>query len=406
MNHSTLVSLTPDWIDDFGHFGPFERRIHGVAEAAGYRHIALANAGLIPTADWQVPTFSEFTFAAGDGTAPVGPHFEGELRDALGHHRPGPGSIVLMYTADVWHLAAIIAVAPDHPGVRFVTNLMRSHGWIARALESPDPSVAGLLELLTSCLGASSGTNVDVAVDTEALARDVERLTGRAVLRWPMIALSDAPDGRRDREGAMAAIHIVAPVHAQNAKGFPDLVALAERVSERLQQGELRLTARSPAAGTGVHSGMRRLAERFEEQGGHLVTDNMTDVGFADLIASADVALIPYRLRPFRTRTSSVTIDALLAGKPVVAVRGTWAGNLVERYGAGLTYTEGDAADMDDAISGVIGRIGAYRRRLAEMRSIIEAEHAPDRLIDFLRGRASSADGTGIGETTAGNAPL
>jgi hypothetical protein len=388
---STLVSLTPDWIDDFGHFGPFERRIHAVAEAAGYRHIALAGTRLQPSADWQLPAFSEDTYSAGNGLEIVEGRFDRELRAALDFCRLGPGSVVFFYTADVWHLEAILAVATDHPGVRFVVNLMRSHGWIAKALENdPDPSINALVVRLISCLIAASGTNVDVAVDTPALADDVELLTGHAVLLWPMIALSEPSSPDVDRVRADGAIHIVAPVHAQNAKGFPDLAALAERVTGALGRGELRLTARSPA-GSGVHPDILRLAERFEEHGGQLVTPNMTDEGFAELIGSADVALIPYRVRPFRTRTSGVTIDALLAGKPVVAVRGTWAGDLVDRYGGGLTYTQGNVDDMEAALSGVISRLGAYRQRLGEMRAIIEGEHAPDRLIEFLGGRPVQA---------------
>lgn len=387
-----LVSLTPDWIGDSGHFGPLERRIHEAAEAAGHMHIALASAGLQPTADWQVPTFSEASFAPDSGSrfAPVGQHFEDELRAVLDQLRLGHDSVVFFYTADVWHLASLLAVAGTHPRLRFVVNLMRSHGWIDRALEDPDPWVDGLVDLLRSCLIAASGTTVTVAVDTEALARDVELLTGQAVAVWPMIAVSRTPRGSIERGDANGVVHVVSPVQAQNAKGFPELVALAERFSGRLERGELRLTARWPAAGTAP--GMVRMAERLEKQGVRLIRDSMTDEGFAELIASADVALIPYQVRPFRTRTSGVTVDALLAGKPVVAIRGTWSGDLIERYGAGLTYSEGNVAEMEGALSQVISHRDAYRRRLAEMKSAVEAEHAPQRLIEFLRAGPRSTE--------------
>ena len=97
-----LVSLAPDWIGDAGHHGPFERRVHEVAEATGHAHIALASAGLQPVADWQVPTFSEPTYGSGGRFAPAGRLFEGELRIALEHLRLRPGTVVYLYTADVW----------------------------------------------------------------------------------------------------------------------------------------------------------------------------------------------------------------------------------------------------------------------------------------------------------------
>ncbi len=381
---ATLVSLTPDWIGDFGHFGPFERRVHEAAEAAGHAHVALASAGLRGAADWQVPMFSEPTFAswAAGGFPPVGERFDGELRAAVNQLRFEPGSVVYLYTADVWHLATILAVAADHPALGFVVNLMRSHGWIDRALHAPDPWIESLVDLLRSCLIRASGTNVVVTVDTDALARDVELLTGQPVRIWPMIAVSRPSQAVTERNPDGEAMHIVSPVQAQSAKGFAELVALAEHVAERLERGELRLTARWPA---GVGLGLDRLAERLEERSVRLVRDNLTDEGFAELVASADVALIPYRVRPFRTRTSAVAVDALLAGKPVVAVRGTWAGDLIERHGAGLTYTEGSVTEMEGALSQVLNRIGEYRRRVAEVRATVEAEHAPERLIEFLR---------------------
>ena len=106
-------------------------------------------------------------------------------------------------------------------------------------------------------------------MDSEALARDVELLTGQAVVVWPMIAVSGMSPGRIDRDVAAGVPHIVAPVQAQSGRGFADLVALAERARGRLERGELRLTTRWPL--DGANPAMVRLAERFEEQGGHLV---------------------------------------------------------------------------------------------------------------------------------------
>lgn len=380
--HAALVSITPDWIGSFGHFGPFERRVHEVAAAAGLSHVALASAGLLDTDDWQVPTFSEATFASGSRFGPSGQRFEGELRTALAGLSLEPEAVVFFYTADVWHLPATLAVAIEHPGIRFVLNLQRSHDWIAKALEGGDLWVEGLVDLLRSCLDIASQMNVEICVDTEALQRDVEVLTGHVLRIWPMIAVSLASKSNGAGGNGNGSVHIVSPVQAQSAKGFPELVALADRLDSRIERGELRLTARWPVAGV---RGVARSAERLEKRGVRLVRGNLTDEEFAELVASADVALIPYRINPFRTRTSAVAIDALLAGKPIVAVRGTWAGGLVERFGAGLTYTGGDAAEMESALSQVISHIGAYRRRVASIIDIVGAEHDPKRLIEFLQ---------------------
>ncbi len=376
----SLVSLTPDWISDFGHFGPFERRVHAASAAAGLPHIALASAGLEPQADWQVPLFSEATLPSGR-FAPTGKHFEAELRRGLASLELPAGSAVFLYTADVWQIAALLLVAADHRHVRFVANLMRSHDWIEEALASPVPWTDRLVDLLRSCLECAAGTNVEVTVDTEALAKNVMLLTGQRVSIWPMITVSNPSAARNDRVGTNDATHIVAPVQALVGRGFQDLVALAERLHDRIARGEVRMTARWPL---GADRAMARMAEQFESHGGQLLRDFLTDDQFAQLVQSADVVLIPYPTRPFRTRTSAVVVDALLAAKPVVAVRGTWAGDLVERHRAGSTYPEGDVAGLESAVAKVIGELDDFRAKAAEAREVVAIEHAPDRLIAFL----------------------
>ena len=384
-----ILSLTPDWIGTFGHFGPFERRVHEAAEENGILHLSLASRGLLPDADWQLPIFSEQTFASGSRFGPVGQRFESELRGALHKLRLPAGSVVYMYTADVWHVPALLALAADSPGIRFVVNLQRSHEWMSTLIEQPDPWLEGLADLLRACGDVASRLDVDICVDTEAFQRDVELHAGHVLPVWPMMAVSRMPEPKVAEPGTEngnghGPMHIVSPIQAQNAKGFPELASLAERLHGRLDRGELRFTARAPVAGLG--NAINKAAERIARQGVHLVKGNMTDAEYIDLVASADVVLIPYQVRQFRTKTSGVTIDALLAGKPVVATRGTWAGGLVERFGAGVTYTEGNVTEMQGALTEVTRNIDDYRSKVAAVRDIVAAEHDPKRLLGFLHG--------------------
>lgn len=382
---ASLISLTPDWIGDSGHFGAFERRVHRTAEEMGISHVALASAGLDPIAAWQLPAFSEATFfsSAANRHSPVGERFEDELRDALAGLDLDPGSTVFMYTADAWHVVALLSVAVDRPELRFVANLMRAHGWIQDALAGHDAWATEMVELLRSSLAAASGRNVVVTVDSEALARDVESLTGHRVPVWPMIALTNARQASAVR-GERNGTHVVSPT----AKGLADLMTLARRQADRIASGDLRLTARWPPH---AEPDLVRVAERLEAMGVDFARGTFTDDGFADFVGSADIAFIPYRLRPFRTRTSGVIIDALMAGTPVVTVRGTWGGDLVERYGAGATYQESDPVEMDGALQRVIARLDDYRTRVAAVRDALAQEHAPERLVEFLRRAATQS---------------
>jgi hypothetical protein len=47
------------------------------------------------------------------------------------------------------------------------------------------------------------------------------------------------------------------------------------------------------------------------------------------------ICMQPYHAQKFADRVSGVTLDALTAGCPVVAVEGTWSARMVDRFGAG-----------------------------------------------------------------------
>jgi len=376
-----LVSLTPDWIDDFGHFGPFERRIHDVAADAGFDHLAFASAGLEPVSEWEVPAFTDPL----TGEAVVSSKFEVQLRTALKAAALGPGSVVMLYGGDVWYLPSVLEVARHHPTTRFIVNLMRSHEWIASALQEPNPWARGLAGLLKVCLAAAHETNVEVTVDTGALGRDVELLTGHSLDTWPMVALGSSSSQQTSQAHAgERPIHVLSPVYAQKRKGFGDVVGLSEQLKTRSELNEVRLSARSAPQPLGFPPDIDQLLNDFLDNGGDLIQGHLSDAGYADLMASADVVLVPYRTRPFRTRTSGVVLDALLGGKPVVTVRGTWAGDLVESYEAGATYEEGDIEQLVTAISDVISDLNVLSERVRGLRETVAAEFSPERLIEFM----------------------
>ena len=379
-----LVSITPDWVDDFGHYGPFERRLHQAATDAGIEHIAFGSAAMTPIEDWQIPFFTD------PGTNRGGGRFADEVLAALATVSLGEGSVVVFYAADVWHLPPLFAAAVRHPSVRFVVNLMKAHGWIYSALHEGNPWARSLADHLGSVLSVAKGTNVDITVDTQALADDVNSLIGVTPVLWPMMAVATAPGEPASNRVDGDAVRIVSPVHAHSDKGFFDVLSLSRLLKERIDRGDLAVTVRHAPQPTPIGRGIDDLADKFAGLGVDVIRQNLSDEGFANLIRSADVVLIPYKRRPFRTRTSGVVLDAILAGKPVVSVKDTWAGELVERYDAGSTYEEGDIEAMRSALDAIIEDLDSYRQQVASIRKTVEFEFAPARLVEFLVARAAS----------------
>ena len=95
---------------------------------------------------------------------------------------------------------------------------------------------------------------------------------------------SRAPVGR--------SVRLVAPVHHHTVKGFPEVVALAERLSDALLLRKLSFTARFVHQ-QGDSTFHTTLAQRFLDAGGDLVTENLTDAQYAALVGNAHVVFDP-----------------------------------------------------------------------------------------------------------------
>lgn len=381
-----VVSVTPDWTGSFGHFGPWERAVGSAARARGYDYRSLASRALVPPDDSALPTFTHGTLnrECFDST-----RFEHELRAGLAAVAGESAAVVGFYAADVWHLPSVLNVAAERPKSTFVVNLMRAHTAISAACADGAPNTA--VRLLGECLAVARGTNVRVCLDTATIAHEAERVTGHPVPTWPMVMVGD-PQLLRDggTTGSLGPTRLVAPGHPQTMKGFPQIVDLAERVTDTLHQARWSLTARFAPQPGGVPSANAALATRFRDAGGVLVTDDLSDGQYAAMVRNAEVILLPYRRSIFRTRTSGVVLDAIAAGKPVVAVRETWAGDLIDRFGIGRVYDDGDVDSLEAAVAEVVDHLDGYVTRVDEQRDRIIAAFRPARLVGFLAASAAA----------------
>ena len=100
------------------------------------------------------------------------------------------------------------------------------------------------------------------------------------------------------------------------------------------------------------------------------------------MISEAHAIVLPYHLSHYALRTSGVFCEARCAGRPVIATRGSWAGDRIEREGGGWTVEEKNpralASCLREAASdGII-------QKTAEAISLQEAsqrEFSPDKFV-------------------------
>jgi hypothetical protein len=70
------------------------------------------------------------------------------------------------------------------------------------------------------------------------------------------------------------------------------------------------------------------------------------------------ICVQPYDAAKFADRVSGVTLDALTAGCPVVAVQGTWSARVVERFGAGRVVPDTRPETLLAAVRAIVAAYG------------------------------------------------
>lgn len=96
------------------------------------------------------------------------------------------------------------------------------------------------------------------------------------------------------------------------------------------------------------------------------------------------IALAPYDPSKFAQSVSGVVLDALLHGAPCVVSHGTWAGEQVARFDAGIVLRERTTAVLADAVDRILTDWDRYAARAAEASDVLAAEHDPRRVAELL----------------------
>jgi glycosyltransferase involved in cell wall biosynthesis len=96
------------------------------------------------------------------------------------------------------------------------------------------------------------------------------------------------------------------------------------------------------------------------------------------------LVLAPYAREQFASQVSGIVLDSLLRGAPVIATRGTWPGDQVERFGAGVTIAERTPAALAVAIDQVLADWTACSARACAASSVLAQEHDPVHLLRVI----------------------
>jgi hypothetical protein len=371
---TVIITVSPDLTDKFGHHYNMDAFLRARAHQAGQELVSLCSINVDRTladhANWMVPAFSVTSWYSQlqpDVVARKRQTFESELQKglsvAMAAFEPGTKFILYMYTGNLPLAKSLATVAAQFKNVE-----AHAHHFYAAMTDME---------------------NSEICAEAATQIRDIQRLGARLYLGTPdlveyfkaktgckleplgdpSVTFSDAEvealvaSGQTPRERIDGQARVLFPPNMNIEKGYGTVLDAAEAIASSAELSKtfkpvLRVVPRDNTPATLVQR-----AETLRAKPGIEVLEGvLTDEAFKSATLSADIICITYTVGAFKRRMSGSLTDAIMAAKPIVATRGTYVGNHVERYGCGEVFDEGDVDSLLAALDKVRGNYGHYHK--------------------------------------------
>jgi len=198
--------------------------------------------------------------------------------------------------------------------------------------------------------------------DSEKLSGPFSKALGEPVHHLPHVI--SYPLGESALIGQTVTVYLAG--NARREKGFVEVV---EAVSQILAEGNLGGLRFVVQCNHPDSVSVEILRERPEGNSFlEWIDDPLSDDAYMTRLAEADVVFLPYHTDLYAMRTSGIFCECRVSGKPVIATRGTWAGDRVSREGGGWLVEERDASAIAATLRKIpteIAIISAQARSLA-----------------------------------------
>jgi glycosyltransferase involved in cell wall biosynthesis len=401
-----LWIVDPSVRDELGHYAAYARAVAEAGRAAGASVRVFAHRGVV--ARLAVTLGAERTFrydfwhrfvALPKLGALVDPPVANfvmwrELRRALGRG-PGPDGVVFAPTIDHRQLLAWAAWMRSVPAAERPTLcLLLRYTFVDVDAVRPVACAAAWARLGFAALKRVGGGRVRLLTDSARLAAEYASLTPLPVEVAPIPHIGDLSDSsvsltqpglRPDR-----AVRFVSLGDARTEKGFALLADAIQWLDAAGKLTGLEFVIQSFIASP-VYAALatpRAELSRIGSPAVRLVEQVLSRQAYAELLGGADVVLLPYTRRVYFARTSGPFTEALAAGKPVIVTADTWMSEELERHGAGLTFRDGDAADLAGTILRAKEGLTELSQAARARRGAWLRRHSPAAMVLTLLGRS------------------
>jgi glycosyltransferase involved in cell wall biosynthesis len=178
-------------------------------------------------------------------------------------------------------------------------------------------------------LSALDNRNLLLFTVSEGLSQEIGRLVGRnvAIVPMPLRYVPLRPDDGKAQLAPPPSPPVVAVLGGMRREKGSHLVPDIFRACNGLVDVRFTIQMLNEGLSPEEFAGIEALAAQ------PTVTAKMHELSieeYADALQSADLALFPYEIVPYRQRTSGVFGEAVAYGKPSVVPEGTWLAQQVE----------------------------------------------------------------------------
>jgi hypothetical protein len=216
-----------------------------------------------------------------------------------------------------------------------------------------------LTDLMAEELGGLLGTKLDVVPMPLPYREPGGSRSPKADSSLPLVAILG---GTRREKGS----HLI-PKIVRACRSLVDVEFLVQLTNNTLSAEEVEALARVA-----------------EEPGVLVIREAMTLVDYENALMSADIALFPYEVIPYRKRTSGVFGEAVAFGKPVVVTPGTWMAGQIEAGRAAGTIAEDLHPDsIARAIAGCVANLEPLQEAARALSSAWRRQGLPA-FVDFM----------------------
>jgi len=358
MKHKLLWFLDSELKDDWGHYANFAEKIIGEARNQNLETIVAGNRNVTDSLGRRLSVRKAFhgmthSFVplgkVGALLSPVigsGVHYR-ELSRWLPEN--GNGAIAFAATANHRHFPALAKwmsnFAAGAAPILFVYLRFHFRDPVSNRPLPTAPLVRRGLKLLEQ---AARTRPIILISDSEQLADEYRSITSLRIemLPLPHMVPAEILANKHDKNGQSVCFSYFG--EARLEKGYDLLVEALQRLQRIPEWRDVRFKVHS------YHHPRYRMETWTEQLRGmpevECISEPMDSNSYYRMLLESDLILMPYRRSTYFARSSGIFVDALAAGKPVIATQDTWMSEQLKHFGAGTLCRDSDSGDLARAM--------------------------------------------------------